>query len=202
MGCVYVNVRRPGNVEVQRLSQSASTKRWKTRSLLQSCYVFQSNLDRSVMIPSEPWKNAQPFTSGSFSRMAGSYRYSNRNCELSVLGRDLPPSPPSPSELLGFQSRDEKLLELTNRTGYNIEQRNGQRIYGWELCLNFDLGSISLFLIKSNIFLFNMNIKYSYRILNCWLECGFMFEIIFFGIIRTAIQLVDPWHLALCQRYS
>ena len=51
--------------------------------------------------------------------------------ELGILKQNQGPPPPSAAELHGFACNDQLLLDLINRTGYSITQRNGQRIYGY-----------------------------------------------------------------------
>ena len=50
--------------------------------------------------------------------------------ELRVLKDCLSPDPPTASDIHGFSCKIELLIQLTDRTGYTLVQKNGQRIYG------------------------------------------------------------------------
>lgn len=50
-------------------------------------------------------------------------------CSMSTLAHHLPPLPPAPVSML-HRSHEQKLVDLMDKTRYNIVQRNGQRIFG------------------------------------------------------------------------
>jgi hypothetical protein len=65
--------------------------------------------------------------------------------QLSTLGQNRLPAP----SIHYHDLNDRKQLELMERTGYEIVQRNGQRIYGGKIMvININLTSLSYFPLK------------------------------------------------------
>ena len=68
--------------------------------------------------------------------------------QLSTLGQNRLPAPSIPIHY--HDLNDRKQLELMERTGYEIVQRNGQRIYGGKIMvLNINLTSFAYFPLRN-----------------------------------------------------
>ena len=68
--------------------------------------------------------------------------------QLSTLGQNRLPAPSIPIHY--HDLNDRKQLELMERTGYEIVQRNGQRIYGGKIMvLNINLTNFAYFTLRN-----------------------------------------------------